>query len=289
MRALLFAAFLLAPGCLAQQLLHVREVQLGERLEAELGGGGNSVVLFHGEDALVIDVKAGDFARRLRREVEVEHQHHVRRVMLTHWHPDHTGGLNLFNDAEVVMVHPHTRERLVKLGQKAHWVDIEREVRLILGNEEVRIIHPGRGHTDGDLVAYFPNRKLLVAGDLFSVDTLPFCDLRSGGNILELSRSLERLLDLDFDRVVPGHGEVVPRAQLETLAAYLRELKKQAALAVERGVTPETAENEVKVAGFEQLKDFAIFGVNRKSNARDMVQALIDDRAQQARGQQDDD
>jgi cyclase len=261
-----------------QQALHLDEVSLGERFEAVLGGGGNSVVLFHGEDAFVVDVKFGDFARRLRREVVDEHKHHLRRILLTHSHPDHTGGLGLFSDTEVVMVHPNTRARLTAQGMRARWVEIEREATLLLGNEEVRIIHPGRGHTDGDLVAYFPNRKLLATGDLLLEGTLPFADQRSGGNLLEYSRALERLADLDFEQVVPGHGKVMSREGFETLRAYLKELKKQAGLALAKGLSPEAAEKEVTVGGFDKLKNFP-FGGDRASNVRDMVAALAAERA----------
>jgi cyclase len=270
--------FLLLPGCaLQQQVLHMERVPLGERMEALVGGWGNSTVLFHGEDALVVDAKMGDFARKLRREVVVDHQHHVRRMVITHWHPDHSFGLTLFTDTEVVMAHPRTRERLQRFGSKARFVDIEREAQLVLGGEEVRVIHPGVAHTDGDLVVYFPNRRLIAVGDLLSVDTLPFADKSSGGNILEYSRALERLLQLDFDRVVPGHGEVVPRQKLEVLRDYLRALKRESAQALARGLSPEAAEKEVKVPGFEALRDF-ILGASREINTRDMLRALADER-----------
>lgn len=267
----------LLSACGTQAFLHVEEKPLGDRLLALLGGGGNSLVLFHGADAFVVDLKLGDFARRLRREVVLEHQHHARRILLTHSHADHAGGLDQFPDAEVVLVHPKTRARLAARGIKARWVEIEREARLVLGDEEVHVLHPGRAHTDGDLVAYLPRRRLLVSGDLLVDGYLPNADGDAGGNLLDFRRALDRLLALDFNAVLPGHGPLVPRARLEAYRDYLQALEAQVAAAQARGLAPGEAEKAVKVAGFESLRNLPL-AVDREKNVRDMYRALAEEK-----------
>src|SRR5690606_34246817 len=71
----------------------------------------------------------------------------------------------------------------------------------------------------GDVVVLFPDHRLLAAGDLFTVGTgLPqLVDYRGGGSAREWTRTLEKVLELDFDKVVPGHGAV---ADKRTLAEY---------------------------------------------------------------------
>jgi len=69
----------------------------------------------------------------------------------------------------------------------------------------VRLVHPGRGHTDGDLVALFVEDRLLHAGDLVWNKRYPNIDLEpvrrssSGG-------TLDRVLALDFDTVIRATG-----------------------------------------------------------------------------------
>ena len=272
-RALALAWVALFSACGTQQFLHVERRPLGERFEALLGGGGNSVVLFHGADALVVDLKMGEYARRLWREVEVDHQHHARRVVLTHGHADHVGGLSLFQGAEVVLVHPNTRARLAAAGVRARWVEVEREVRLNLGGEPVRVMHLGPAHTDGDLVVLFPGRKLLASGDLLLDGYIPYADTRAGGDLLHYGQVLDGLLELEFTDVVPGHGAVVPRGRLQHARDYLAALEAEVRKARAARATVEEAVRDVRVKGFDDLANIP-FGANREKNVRDMYGAL---------------
>jgi len=253
--------------------LHVKAVVLDARLRVLLGGGGNSVILVHGKDAFVSDLKFGDFALRLRREVEVELGRTVQRVLLTHAHFDHAGGLWAFEGVPVVLVHPRSRARLEQKGVKAKFVEVETEVRLQLGAEEVRVLNLGSGHTDGDLVAYLPGRKLLITGDLYNGLAGAHVADDDGGNIGALADTLQRLLELDVERIVPGHGELTGRAELVRVAAYYQEMKQQVAAARGRGATEDECVREVTLAGFSDVGDF--FGLDsREKNVRRMYKAV---------------
>jgi glyoxylase-like metal-dependent hydrolase (beta-lactamase superfamily II) len=83
---------------------------------------------------------------------------------------------------------------------------------LDLGDRAVELVHPGRGHTGGDLVVRVPDADVLLAGDLveqsgppaYGVDSFP----------LDWPLTLDLVLDLTSPAtvVVPGHGAVVDRA-----------------------------------------------------------------------------
>jgi glyoxylase-like metal-dependent hydrolase (beta-lactamase superfamily II) len=261
-------------GCGASALLHVKGLTLDKNLRVWLGGGGNSTVLLHGRSAFVVDVKLGDYALGLRNNVERDLGREVERIMLTHAHIDHAGGLWAFPNAGAVLVHPNTRARLEKGGVKARFVEVEKEVDLLLGGEEVQVLNLGSGHTDGDLVAYFPKRKLLIAGDLFNTAAEPHLDEGLGGSLLGVKAALENMLTLDFERVVPGHGEVTDRAALEHTLAYLTALQTAVEAARAKGLDEEATVREVKLGDeFSDIHNF--LGVaTREKNVRRMWKGL---------------
>ena len=153
-------------GCSLERLIRVHRVDLDPRVIAFLGGGGNSLVFLHGAEAFLVDTKFSGMARQLRVDVEQKLGREVRRLLLTHSHVDHTAGLSLYPRAGAVLAHPNTIRRVEDDGQRAPFVEVERELTLTLAGEPIRVLYLGRGHTDGDLVALLPAHKLLVSGDL---------------------------------------------------------------------------------------------------------------------------
>lgn len=88
---------------------------------------------------------------------------------------------------------------------QAPTLTFEDQVTLDLGGREVRVWHPGRANTGGDLVVYLPQAKILVAGDLV-VRPVPYT---FDGYPREWIRALEAIGALDVDLVVPGHGDLL--------------------------------------------------------------------------------
>ena len=81
-------------------------------------------------------------------------------------------------------------------------------VQLDLGDRAVELIHPGRGHTAGDLVVRVPDADVLLGGDLVEESDPPFIGDDSWP--LEWPLTLDLVLGLMTDAtvVVPGHGKV---------------------------------------------------------------------------------
>ena len=262
-----------ASGCAMQRFLRVEERQIDARLRFFLGGGGNSLVLTHGKQAFLVDVKFAGASKSLRHRIETELERSVRRAMVTHSHFDHAGGLDEFKNLGPVLVHPNARRRLEADGVRAQWVDVEGPLELQLEDEIVRVWHPGKGHTDGDLVAYLVHRKLLVTGDLVTADMEPVIDVEAGGDVLAWAGTLKGLLEFDFVTALPGHGAPIGRDTLVRLLAYLTLVEHEVTVAQRKGLSEDDVVAAVSIDQSPALEPVP-FAANREKTVRLMDRAL---------------
>ncbi|MCD6127554.1 MAG: MBL fold metallo-hydrolase [Methanomicrobia archaeon] len=72
-------------------------------------------------------------------------------------------------------------------------------------NYRLEVLHTP-GHTEGSICLYDEAKKIIFSGDTLFIDGIGRTDLPSGDE-KELKRSLERLADLEIEKVYPGHGE----------------------------------------------------------------------------------
>jgi glyoxylase-like metal-dependent hydrolase (beta-lactamase superfamily II) len=93
------------------------------------------------------------------------------------------------------------------------------------GEREIRILYLGRGHSDTDLMVYLPKEKIVATGDFFEG---PATGALNFGFHDEWAINLEKLKALDFETVVPGHGEPFKgKDQISYFQAFLRDLWNQ--------------------------------------------------------------
>jgi glyoxylase-like metal-dependent hydrolase (beta-lactamase superfamily II) len=143
----------------------------------------------------------------------------VRFVINTHYHGDHSGSNARFQAAGAeIVASEQARVKMVEINQSGLPVfTIEDSGRIRMGGKVVELYRFGRAHTDGDVVVYFPEYRVLVAGDMFTYgDATPqLIDYAGGGSARDWTRTLEKVLQLDFETVIPGHGTVTTRAEME--------------------------------------------------------------------------
>jgi cyclase len=193
----------------------------------------------------------------------------IRYVLNTHQHDDHAGGdMKMLPIAEVI-AHRNVRANLSDIKQPYYEdtpgtpiglprVTFADELVLYPGGKEVKIKHFGRGHTNGDAVVYFPELKLIHTGDLFLArpsrnvdDDRPpgvniYVDYAQGGSFIEWTDTLDRVLELDFETIIPGHGPPSTRESLIEFRADLEAMRDRVAGLIRMG-----ASKEQVVATFE--------------------------------------
>jgi glyoxylase-like metal-dependent hydrolase (beta-lactamase superfamily II) len=196
--------------------------------------GGNVAALRTGAGSVVVDTMTftvqGERIRELAEDLTGEP---VVMIINSHYHLDHTHGNPGFEVGTRVVSTTRTLEHLRELdadhfsGAAADLLPGETfdgEHRLEIGDKTLQLLHPGRGHTDGDLVVLFVEDRALHTGDLFFNRHYPNIDLEAGGSIAAWGDTLETLFALPFEQVIPGHGAVSDPAGLRQFQVFVREL-----------------------------------------------------------------
>jgi|SRR5688572_7622783 cyclase len=181
---------------------------------------GNTTVLVTSEGVLLVDDKFPIDVDNIIAQLKKITSQPVRYVVNTHYHADHSGGNPRFQAVNAqVIASARAREKMVEGRQPGlPNVTLEDRLQIYLGGKRVEVHHFGRAHTDGDVVVYFPDHRALAAGDMFTVgDDVPqLVDYAGGGSARDWTKTLDGVLQLDFDTVVPGHGPVATKAEMRT-------------------------------------------------------------------------
>jgi cyclase len=126
-------------------------------------------------------------------------------------------------------------------------VTLDRKMTLFRGGREIQILYFGRGHTDTDVVVYLPKEKIVCTGDLME----SVISYMGDAYLDEWPATLDRLMTLDFDTVMPGHGVVFKgKAHIEAFQRYLRDALKQATELKKSGVAAEAAAPRIDMRAF---------------------------------------
>jgi glyoxylase-like metal-dependent hydrolase (beta-lactamase superfamily II) len=241
----------------------IEEVEVTPDVHVLHGLGGNVGILRTPHGAVVVDTLTFRMqGRRVRERAEVLGGGAAQAVINTHYHFDHTHGNPAFAGG-LPVVATHRTLGYLKALDSGYWegeasrrlpnvlFDDVHELRF--GHKTVRLFHFGRGHTDGDLVVHFVQDRVVHVGDLFFNGSYPNIDLEAGGSVQEWAATIDRVLELPFDHVIPGHGPVTDRAGLVAFQGFMRQLADvaTAAAAADRDLAETQASAELDDDGLQ--------------------------------------
>lgn len=103
-------------------------------------------------------------------------------------------------------------------------ITFEKNTTIQVGGREVRLIEAGPAHTRGDIVAHVPDARLVFCGDIAFVGSTPVI---WAGPLENWLASLEKILDLDAETFVPGHGPVCGGDGLLQTKEYLKYIGRE--------------------------------------------------------------
>lgn len=207
-----------------------------------IGNGGNVGVLVTDEGVVLVDDKFEQDYEGITAQVKSVTAKPVKYVITTHHHSDHSGGNTRFIEVAEIISHKNARANIVAGKQggtpailKPARITFTDETSVFLGGKEVRARYFGRGHTNGDVIVYFPAHRTIHTGDLMAGVT-PLIDYNGGGSLVEWIKTIDAAMAaLDFDKVIPGHGTVTNRAGLQTYRDNVVKMRDGVAALIRQG------------------------------------------------------
>src|SRR5580765_4019601 len=253
----------------------LRIAQVKPGLHMISGEGGNVAVLATDEGVVLVDDMFDRNHADILAQVKSVTDKPLRYVINTHQHDDHAGGdMKMLPIAEVI-AHKNVRANLSHIRQPYYEdtpgtpiglprITFSDETSVFLGGKtgvrETRAKYFGRGHTNGDAVIYFPELRTIHTGDLFlgtrgsglaargsgpaatPARTRPpgvniYVDYAQGGSVLDWTKTLDGVLTLDFDTVIPGHGPVSTKDDVTKFRADLETMRNRLAGMIKSGTS----------------------------------------------------
>ena len=201
--------------------------ELGPGLYAYTAEGDpNSGIIVGDDGVMVIDAQATPaMAQDVIARVATVTDKPIKYVLLTHYHAVRVLGASAYKNAEIICSDT-ARAMIAERGQQDMDSEIGRFPRLFravetipgltwptitfpgqisvwLGKREVRILHIGRGHTAGDVIAVVPDANVVFSGDLVEYRSACYC---GDAHFNDWPATLDILAQMQATALVPGRG-----------------------------------------------------------------------------------
>lgn len=274
-RAFLVLALLLSGpgGVVAAQGIDERQVEtipLGGTVSMLATKAGGNLAVCAGEDGVfLVDAEYSQLSDKVRTAVAEISNRPIEYLFNTHWHFDHVGGNESFaGRGSRIIAHENVRRRMAE-GQLITIIDAEvpaspdaalpavtysDRVTFYFNDEVITVLHLPDAHTDGDGIVRFQNANVIHTGDIVFNRGYPFIDLSSGGSIDGMITAVEKIMEFcDAEtKIIPGHGPLSHKEELEGYGAMLREFRDVIAREIAAGRSLEEIQAEKPTAGLDE-------------------------------------
>lgn len=253
------AVAVLAAGTVAAQEAPKREVtQVAGDLYRFRNNNHYSVFLVTPAGVIVTDPINADAAKWLEEEIGKRFSQPIKYLVYSHDHADHIAGGEVFADTAVVVAHEKAKPHIVGEGRPSAvpQVTFSDRMTIELGGKTVELVYLGLNHSDNTIVMHFPAERAVFAVDIVARNRLPFKDFPNA-YIEPWIESLKKLEAMDFDILLPGHGEIGSKADVTAHRRYIEELRAEVLAQIRAGKTVEEIKQLVSMAAYKDWGSYA--------------------------------
>jgi len=251
--------------------VEITSEKINDQLYMLQGSGGNIMISVGEDGVLMIDDQFAPLSEKIMAKIKEISGKEVTYLINTHWHGDHTGGNENFGKAGATIIAQHNVRKRMARGKAK--IEAGREIKpapaialpvitfgddmkLHFNGDDIHLFHFHAGHTDGDGIIYFAADNVVHMGDTFLNFRYPFIDLKSGGDVDGLLKTLGEVLFVinDDTVIVPGHGDISNKTELNKYRSIIFELRDKVNMMIKQGKTLE----EILASGFSDEYDEAM-------------------------------
>jgi len=247
-------------------------------------GDPNSGVIVGDDAVMVVEAQATPrLARKVIDCIRSVTDKPITHLTLTHYHAVRVLGASAYGAPQVIMGE-RARAMVAERGAEDWASEFERFPRLFAGHEEIPgltwptttfndrmtvylgkrridLMHLGRAHTAGDIVAYVPDANAMFTGDIVEYRSACYC---GDGHFHDWPGTLGRIRAFNLDAIAPGRGDALlgakkVNAALDSTEDFLRSTYLPAARVALRGGTLKEAWQAVRAACDKKFGDYAIY------------------------------
>ena len=273
--ALIFLPFL---SCSQKEVkedieISIETTELATNVHRLLVNNAVAVVAYVGADGiLLVDAAYQQSGNALKKELETLSSKPLKFIINTHIHGDHTGGNLVLGEGVDIIAHENAKkylseeqtqgERIIEAFPEYARPNITFSDRLSIefNGETIEMFHLPGGHTNGDIIIYFPKSNVLVVGDLLFANYFPYVDVGNGGNPFTYLKNIDWIIQ-NFPNdaiIVGGHGPVYSmdeyRDYRKTLGLTIDKIKKHKA----NGMSQEDMKSDSILKEWENYGSFFI-------------------------------
>lgn len=265
-------------------------------------GWSNAGLLVDGDESLLIDtlfdeVLTGRMLDAMGRAVPGLS---IGTLVNTHANGDHCNGNGLLPEADIIaskacaeeMAHerPETLARILRnadamgetgayfrhcfgafdfegVNRRAPTTTFSGQYQVRVGDRRVELLEVGPAHTNGDVLAWVPDTRTVFTGDILFIEGHPIV---WAGPVSNWTRACDRMIELDPEHVVPGHGPVTDLRGVRAVRDYLTYVHEQASARHAAGMDPFEAALDISLDGFRGWTDAERIVINVDSVYREL-------------------